>query len=354
MKELMEALGLVSPALLDNEITPVLSHLCFSPGKVFAYNDQAALVAEVEHGLRCAVPGATLISIMENCSDTASLAQHGPEVLFSDHRTKVKLPTLNDFQWDPDEKLPTKKEATVDASLITAFQLVTNYSSEEAVRPELGGVTMVLGRKHCELYGTDNVVLVKAMAKTETTTEATHILPRKSCELLTKTFASLGDELKACTLSMDEGRIVVRFRCDKKPNITLMAKTVRANPADFDKILTTNGKGAHFVKCRQALFDAARRASILTGLDPDKSMTLAPQGATLLANATGSLGELKAEISLRGEEAVKCDPYVVDPDKLLSAQPWAQEIGLGAQALLLRGRLGEDGATVECAIARKE
>lgn len=347
---------------------------------MFAFNDHTAVVVDgLDYGLHCAVPGAVLLSVLEGCSEAWALSSDKSEAVLKDKGMSVRFPILEPdaFVFDPEQAIPEKSFGWVfalDDTLVGALDLLSVNSNNEGIRPSLTGVTLLAGEKNLELYSTDNITITKAALKAAKKGKASKgsvscIIPRDSCELIVKIYRQLvGEGLSAiATLEVSSDRVLAKFVCTTPVDevlplsVQIVAAAVKDEIADYAKMLTSHAKGIRWADCPSGLFDAARRAGSLMSEDPSKEMSVGFSPGLVVATADGALGKLQMKIKTKDSKANPLleKVYLIDPEKLLRAQPWAQEVGVGAaSALLLRGRLtGSDdaeGALIEYAIARKE
>ena len=364
------ALKLTSQALHNRDFVPVLKHLCFAPDRVFAFNDHTAVVVDgVDYGLHCAVPGAVLLSVLNGCSEAWSLSTDKAEAVLKDKGMSVRFPTLEPdaFVFDPEQATPKKsfgRKFILEDTLVGALELLAVHSNTDGIRPSLTGVTMVAGGGAVFLYSTDNITITKAELKDGGGSKAKNvscILPKDSCELIAKTYRQLaGEGLSSASLEISRDQVLAEFSCtvdEVELSVYVVAAAVKDEAVDYEKMLSSHTKGVKWFDCPHTLFDAARRTASLTSEDPSKEMVLESTASALSVAAAGALGKLAMLIKVKGGAELK-KPYIVDPEKLLRAQPWAQEIGVGANALLLRGQLTGsaevEGARIEYAIACKE
>lgn len=330
----------------------MLTHLCFLPSHVFAFNDKTAVVVEEETGLHCAVPGKVLLDMLEGCGAEISVEQKDAEVVIKDKGSTIRLPILQPdaFVFDPEQFGKATPMCPLTAELISALELAASTSNTESIRANLTGVTFDNDGDAGQLllYSTDNVTLTKVQvpAALKSKRRVQGILPKDACDLIAKTYRDLGEEAAEAHLLLGDGFVVAQL----SDAVRVVAKLVVGEPADFEKMISENSKGAEFTECPESLFSAAKRASILTATDPERALEIITQAGFISVRAKGRLGELDTKIKAKG--ITDGDPYMIDPDMLVRAQPWAAEIGLGARALVLRGALGEDGS-VEYMIARK-
>jgi len=351
---LIRVLKLVSPALHVRDFVPVLTHLCFTPNHVFAFNDKTAVVVEHETGLHCAVPGKVLLDIIGGCASEITMEQKDAEVVIKDKGSTVRLPILQPetFIFDPEQFNDAALLCALTPEIVTALELAAGTSNEkESIRANLTGVTFTpADDEHLCLYSTNNVTCTSVLVPVKFKTKKgghTGILSKDACELIAKTYRDLGDECEDARLFLGDGYAVAVL----SPTVRVIAKLIVAEPADFDKIMDENSEGVEWAECPEALFEAAKRAAILTATDPEKVLSLEPQSGFLLVRAKGQLGEMETKIKSKGITAGA--QFSVDPDMLSRAQPWAAEIGLGGRALLLRGALGDASLSIQYMIARK-
>lgn len=332
----------------------MLTHLCFTPSHVLAFNDKTAIIADADTELHCAVPGKVLLDMLEGCGAEIALEQKDAELVIKDKGSTIRLPILQPdaFVFDPDQFDKAAPLCSLTPELIVGLELAASYSNLESIRANLTGVTFDASESGAGafllLYSTDNVTLTKVsvVADFKTKKRPRGIIPKDACDLIVKTFKDLQSP-EGATLKLGDGFLLAEIA----DGVRVITKLVAAEPADFEKMITENGEGAENIDCPESLFAAAKRASILTATDPDRVLELSSQSGFLSIKAKGRLGELETKIKTKG--AVDGNPYLVDPDMLARAQPWAAQIGLGAKALILSGALGEGDDSIEYMVARK-
>src|ERR1700757_1851266 len=92
-KEILDKVQTVSPALANNDLVPVLSHLWFTGTSLMAYNDQIAISVPCKTDFKVAVPGATFISLLKNTiAKEIELSVANDEMQIKAASSRLKLP----------------------------------------------------------------------------------------------------------------------------------------------------------------------------------------------------------------------------------------------------------------------
>ncbi len=207
---LLWAMDLLKPAILDQEIIPVLRHVCFRNGTAVAFNDIIGVVVpfEFEEG-NCCVPGMTLHSFLSSVSNKGSelnIRKAGEALNIKAGRSRVELPVLDvrEFFFDVPE-FRAALEFAVEEGFIEALEYVTPAVGDASMTSmELGVVLSAHeGSSAVQLYATDNLMLSSATTDTvgrEAEKSVACILPKDFCMRLVA-LCSILDESPVVQLS---------------------------------------------------------------------------------------------------------------------------------------------------------
>lgn len=328
---------------------PILTHLCFDGNNIFAFNDKTAIIVEYETELTCAVPGTVLLSILEGCSDSATLTQVNNEVVIKDKGSIIKLPILpeSEFLFDPASLNKGELIGTMTPVIAQALAWAAKNSNEEAIRLNLSGVTIATDGRKFDLYSTDNITITQLLVETKSKKigkPVSLIISNDSCDILAKAFDFLGGEAKKGKLFLSDHAMTVELDIADSPSIIILCKRVIAEPASYAEMIETSSDHATEFDMPMELVGALKRAVIL-----EAPINIEPQKGALHVTAKGTFGEMQTKIKLPG--CVEGEPYLIDANLVMRAADTAMLIGLGAPALTLTGEV--NGVRYVYLIAKK-
>jgi DNA polymerase III sliding clamp (beta) subunit (PCNA family) len=165
-KALLDKLGLVSPALSNHDLIPVLRHFCFDGEAVTAYNDAIGITVECKTEFTGAVPGPVLEAFIRASGARSVKLTH------EDGNLKIKAAgaTINlgmmppeDFVFEmpvptPDKVLPVKSVPAFRVALDGCLRSIGTDTSQ----PDQLGVTLIPDGAGIELFATNNSTLSHA------------------------------------------------------------------------------------------------------------------------------------------------------------------------------------------------
>jgi DNA polymerase III sliding clamp (beta) subunit (PCNA family) len=171
---LLEKLDIVAPALSKTNLVPVLSHFWFTNGGLMAYNDLIAISTKLDTEFIGAVPGSTLMALLEKSKakdvefvtgkDGNKKLPEG-QLLVKAASSKFTLPYLEEEKTHifemPEEDLsvalPVDLEAFLDAIEICMISL-----KEDPAIPDSLGITLMFGPDYIDIYTTNDATITKA------------------------------------------------------------------------------------------------------------------------------------------------------------------------------------------------
>lgn len=191
--KLLETLGIVDPALADNDLIPVLTHFWFTGKEVIAYNDVISISAPFKTNFKGAVRGSLLKGLLGKYdsaevgfeSDGDGLRVSGGKrassvlAVMSQDNFLFTFPNTSDLS-----------ELEVDAAgLIAAIDVCLQSLGSHISEPERRGITMLPGKsKTLDLFSTDSVTLSYSVLNTKSShdIEDSITLSELFCRVLVK------------------------------------------------------------------------------------------------------------------------------------------------------------------------
>lgn len=164
--ELFETLEKISPGLASIDMIPLLTHIWFNGNTIMCYNDQIAIEAACKSGLKCAIPGQTLISMLRHSTaKTVDLSIVDKEVHIKMGRADLKLGMLPPEDFIFTMPKPAKgTELQLDFKRFrAAVECCMKSISTDTSIPDQLGITLVLGEsKDLHLFSTNNSTISTA------------------------------------------------------------------------------------------------------------------------------------------------------------------------------------------------
>jgi hypothetical protein len=191
--DLLSRLNIVAPALASNRLIPVLTHFWFYGDKVMAFNDQIAISTPLETPFKGAVPGETLLDLLDaSRALDVEFAATDRRLLVKAGRTRFRLGLLpsENFAFD----MPEPAEVTLPCdlnALVAALRCCIGSVSNDMTVPDQLGVTLLPDGDRLLLFSTDGLTMTRAHVKLTGEFGPRAILSGAFCKLLIK----LGDEI---------------------------------------------------------------------------------------------------------------------------------------------------------------
>lgn len=229
-KELIWALDLLKPAILEQDLIPVLRHVCFREDEAIAFNDIISVsVPFLEFEEQCCVPGTILRDFLSTVIEGSKLKMEhsGSALHMKAGRSKVDLPVLDvkEFFFTMPSFTPGI-EVILSDSLLDALSYVLPAVGDASMTSMELGVVLSVRKDSSEvkLFATDNWMI--SSASVDVGVEAAEgvdcILPKQFCETL-----------KAmCNQPLCEGEVVLSLSNEHavahftEADVVLYSKTV--------------------------------------------------------------------------------------------------------------------------------
>lgn len=164
--DLLEKLGTVAPALANNDILPIMTHLWFTGDDVMAFNGHVGISVPLKTEFVGAVPGDMLISLLKALSaKEVEFDDDGKQWSLKTASTRVKLATMDADQFHDVHQMPPAPKGVLGCDpdrFLAAIDLCLRSVSGDTSVPDQLGITIIPGNDHVAFYGTNNQTLSRA------------------------------------------------------------------------------------------------------------------------------------------------------------------------------------------------
>ena len=233
-----QALRLASGSLERLEYLAILTHFCFQPNQVYAFDGHTATVVNLEHDLHCAVRGDVLIQVLQQPSNKLKVQQVDNECHVRDGRSLVKLPIIEHkaFLYQPPKEFP-EIIFTAGADFFDALEMSINNVASPNYKEELAGVTLRLSRDKVITYAFDFVSILRCTIPVQPVKwrdKATLILSKQFAERAAKIYSMLGDSSYQARIVIGKTTVQIHFT---EAGVQLVGTLVPATPVDYEGTL---------------------------------------------------------------------------------------------------------------------
>jgi DNA polymerase III sliding clamp (beta) subunit (PCNA family) len=305
---LLNRLKVVAPAVATNEIVPVLTHVCFSDGKLLAYNERIAISTPRSSAFRGCIPGALLTDLLRNSrAALVDLAAEGAKVAVILGKSTAKLPMqpveefTNIFAMP---SMPPKQNALngIAGKFFSGIEHCLQSVEENSTVPDKLGVTVIPNGKEVELIATNSITLNRATVPlpADNGIEQRVILATDFC----REMLHLAKQARVIRLAIENEHAL--FSAD---DTLLFGKLIVTDqPLDYDRAVANN-LPRHYRKQLVPIprqFAALLRRLVLisnVGYEPHTEISIADGVATFRVKSR--LGEITETLALRGHPDVK-------------------------------------------------
>lgn len=235
--ELLEKLTIVSSALSNKDLIPVLSHFWFDGKTVTAFNDQIAISTTCKTQFKGAVPGEVLRSLLKNSkAKTVELIPEDDKLTVKAASSKIKLALLPQDSFAGIFDMPeldddTQLHINTD-KLVNALQNCMRSVGTDASLPDQLGITLVpQGKNALSFYSTNDVTLSTSIVglKKKSKVPTGVILATPFCQQI----LSLAPTSKVCKLYL-----TAEYALFKADDVMMYGRTIHSdNPVPFGSVL---------------------------------------------------------------------------------------------------------------------
>lgn len=311
---------------------------------MFAYDDKSAVVVMEETGLQCAVPGRTLLELLDGAGEEIEMVlmkKHEHESVehleIKDGTSTMKLPVLGKdaFVFDiPDCEVDCEIE--LDEELCEVLGFVADCANVETIQPQFMGVAFRLD-KRLHVYSTDNVTITRMVTKQKYEGKGSAVIPSSSVQLLTKVYQDLGADLTKATMSIGPEYVVVQYEVkDTAVPVIVVCKTIATKPADYEKMLQEHLSDVPYVPMPDGLELALKRSVAVLGDDMEHKSEIGTEGKRFWITTKGTRGQIGANLKLSESDGRSAASLNISPKHFLRALRACAEMKV-RDALILRG-----------------
>lgn len=330
---LLAALRIAAPALGDDTgAMPALSHFCFEDDTFYAWNDLVAVIVSYKTGLNVGLHGATLLGVLgATRAETVELKpSKDGETYQLVGGGNVKLPALppDQFMFNlPDD--PPNSTVSLTQDIKQALEVCLISVSDDSLKPEYSGVTLLIDKTETVFYSTDNVSATRVRppaAKVPGRVKAAMVLPKPAADLLLKLFPSEGSP----KMWVGEKVAIVEFGGD--PEVTMVTKLLGAPStklADvFDKHVPKT-----FAKIPEGFGAEIEKAKVLCARDSLKELHInVSKEQVNLGVLHATLGKMHSHLKVEG---IPDGEIVVNPELVARILPFVSMFAVNSEASLV-------------------
>jgi DNA polymerase III sliding clamp (beta) subunit (PCNA family) len=343
---LVRSLKLAAPALASADFVPILTHVCFDDSELFAYDGRNAIIVHHETGLKGAVRGGVLLSILNTMPQEIEFEAGKEKIVVKSGRHKAELPILPRDQFafsGPPDDFEGTAEFSMTEGFVDGLTLAAAWCNIDTSRPEVSGVTLKADR-NLWLYSTDNATMTRVCtdAKGSGRQGPQIILSKATADILVKLWKDL--EAPDNVVTFTDTVLCASFDAD--PAVTLVAQLIPASPANYEGVLAAQQKGARYVSTPTGLGALLERVMTVTAKDPVPEMLVTTDGDKMTVKAKGSYGEVEGTLKLKADVG-KTEYVICYPDRLYRMLEHTSQIGFGGPAINMKAE------KIDYAVAQK-
>lgn len=313
-KELLDKLGIIAPALADNNLVPMLTHVWLHNGALTAFNDHIAISAPFEYNDDIAVPGSVFIAMLNAAQNNEATleANAAGSLVFKCGTMRGTLAVMRedfDSMFQMPDVANTQVVIAVTDELKEAFATCAKSSNPVSHRSESQGITIVSDGTSVSTYGTDGISIVRVTVAGIEANPCQVIVPRSFCEELLR--LSKGNT-EPPILYIEENKFaLVEFADDVK----LYGRIINSeSPIDFEHLLELHaGATGEPIPLPKQFNTMLRRAIVVTGTATDIFTNIVVIDGKLRSLTQSPLGEMRDVIAFEHPDVASN----VRPDLLL-------------------------------------
>lgn len=295
-KELVEALSFSKECLSKQNLTPILSHFCFTPSSILTSNGTQGIVVECETGLNCAIPGDVFYNLLNsiNAEELKFVMGERSLVVKAGKSTSrfETLPTTN-YAFSLPNSYTTSPSVSITEDFIKGVKKCLTTVNKNPSLTNQFGVTLT----PTSLYSTDDIRISKYTLHTPLTNlpqTFKYLLPPTFCDLLSK-FA--GHFNYAGQLFFGSGYVVAEFG-----RVKLYTKVITdVDFLDYERIITmTCSQNTPMLSISGGMNEVVERCKIFLSSEIDGTVKIEAGGGEIEFEAKGKYGLHREEVQVEG------------------------------------------------------
>ena len=221
-KEFTQVLKYVKNCLSSSSLIPVLNHIYFKDGKVFAFNGIESIIIDYETGLNCAIPGKLLCDFIEKTTkDEIDVTQTDSNVKIKIGKSiaKLEMLSIDKFIYTIPEIIPIK-QININNDFINGLKKCLISINYDNTKINQYGITF---KDNC-LYSTDNkrISKYKLQENLDLGEDFKVLFPKGFCEIFTKI---IGDSI--CVMSFSVNHLFIKFQIKLGEEVTESGATIK-------------------------------------------------------------------------------------------------------------------------------
>lgn len=324
LEDLKSALKLAAPCLQTNDFIPAFSHVCFcGDDGLYAFNDVAAIIVGFPTELSIGLQGDALIGVLEaSKAKSVDIEIKDKIAVLKLDGGSVKLPVLpeDDFVFELPDEAPNIT-LDLDENIIAALERCLLCVSDNALKQNLNGITVIASKKHGAAFYSSNNITAACADAIGAEGDGHAIIPKNTCELLLNLNKTLETETMP-QLMLGDSYAIATFDCE--PSVTLVSKLIRDDPAAFEKMFSGFLYGGSTYPIPEELQGELAKANVLLSRDLEKKCVLSQSGGELSISADGQLGELRGTMKVKGKQPARMTGF--QPEQMMRALPYCTEM----------------------------
>jgi DNA polymerase III sliding clamp (beta) subunit (PCNA family) len=298
-QELVKKLGLVSLALADNDLIPILKCFAFTGEDVIACNDTLGVTTPCPTEEAFCVHGKTLKELLENShAETVVFKIEGDDLVVRTGKSTFKLPwfPIEDFLWLVPVDLEPIMELNED--LLIGLGQCLSTVSKDYTQLKMMGVRLHQGT----LYSSDGDAFTRYVTDTKVAAKVDRLLPNDFCASLIKITEQ--SEASSGEISINDEWAAVELDSE----FSIYGRLLEIdNPLDHEALIKRTLKAKpQFTKVPEGLDHALSRARVVA--DPESAKTVFTiKGGRLGLLTTASMGIIKDNLPFNGHSDVQAN-----------------------------------------------
>lgn len=344
-EELQTALKLVRPCVAQSASVPILQHVCFEANRMFAYNQESAIVVGLKTGLNCALRADILAGLVDTAADDVNLKADKDVVTLRSGGTKANLPAMpaEAFIFEEPKRERNAVSVKVTPDLLAGLRMAVLGNSADPRVPLQSAVVLRTGKKSA-LLAYDGISLLRYRLAEALPGDLTVFIPRAACSQLLAIAEALPDA--EATISVSKRHFTAQFEQDDLP-VSLVGNLLDVAPeeaANLDRAADEAAGGAKQVKLPEGFFSAVQKVELLTANELQSVCELQISEKKLRIHGKGSLGEVASEYPI----AAPAMETKLSPVQLLRHQQLTRAIFHKERVALYDGEQGTITYVLAC------